>query len=466
MKNNSAPLLYNLNIERAILSAIIFAPFELDTFDSLPAFSIFYLPGHQDIYNAILHLYDMQKPIEEEFIKSYLNKKEKFNEIQFLEVLSASPISVLPSYIKELEQLAAKRKLILLTSEIRSNIDKSIESELIIELAEKRLFEMTEEKNVEGFVGIDTALDLANDHIELMQSKENGLIGIDTGFTKLNALTSGFNAGDLIILAARPSMGKTSLAINMMLETSKFGNGVALLSLEMPKDQVALRMLSMQSGVPLQDIRTGKLDSSKKQKIYNAKQDISQKDILIDDTPTLTMRQIRSKVRRIMTKNKNIKLIILDYLQLISSNDSKDRHLQVAEISRGLKLLARELDVAIIALSQLNRSLESRVDKRPMLSDLRESGSIEQDADVILFIYREDVYKKQEEKQKEQEFRKKGIDYTSVFKDKAISPTELIIGKQRNGPLGTVFLEFIKQSASFQEKNRYESSVMEITYED
>jgi len=465
MDTNITETLHNFNVERAVLSTFIYEPSQLDELDVLPPTALFYHPFHREVYIAINELYDSDQPIDEEFIKLKLLQRGSFDEVNFLDILSSIPLSNVSSYLNLLKELYLKRQLFNLSIEIKSNIDTFENSADFLELIEKKLFEIAISEDSKGFVSIDDALKEASDHIELMMSKEDGLIGIDTGFTKLNALTSGFNKGDLIILAARPSMGKSSFAIEIMLRTTQTGNGVALFSLEMPKDQIALRMLSIESGVPLQKIRTGKINDHQGELINKAKHRLSKRQIVIDDTSTLTMRQIKSKLRRMIANNPGIKLVIIDYLQLISSTTNKDRHIQVAEMSRGLKLLARELNIAIVALSQLNRSLENRADKRPILSDLRESGSIEQDADLILFIYREDVYKQQEEKQKAEEMKKKGIPYQSKKVEQPISDTELIIGKQRNGPLGVVKLHFIKENASFREKfDRKTDSNIEIEF--
>lgn len=462
--NSANPYLYNKNIEEGVLSSFIFDSKQIDTLDVEISSKLFYFPFHVLVFETIMLLIDINKPVNEEFIITHLQKQKKYDEDSFLEILSASPISNLNSFIEELTDLAIKRELRALSLSINTQISNSEPTDRMLDSIETALLSLSKEQQGQGFLQINDILAEANKHIEQMEAKKDGLTGIDTGFTKLNALTNGFNPGDLIILAARPSMGKTSLALNIILETAKAKNSVALLSLEMPREQIALRMLSISSGVPLQDIRSGKLSEAQKKSIKKANDLISALDIVVDDTSVLTIRHIRSKLKRIVAKNNDIKLVVLDYLQLVDSSDNKDRHLQVSDISRGLKLVARELGVSIMALSQLNRSLESRADKRPMLSDLRESGAIEQDADTILFIYRDDVYKKQEEKQKESELRKKGIDFQSNFKEDSISKAELIIGKQRNGPLGVVELEFVKQNASFREKEIIKSTVFEMQF--
>lgn len=462
--NNGVKILHNYNIEKGLLSALIFNPSQIDSLDIELSSKLFYFPFHISVYETIVELIQVNKPVVEEFIISNLQKQNRYNEDSFMEILSASPLTDVNAHIKELLDLSIKRELQNLSFGIQKKLSDNNTTEEIMDSIDTTLLSLSKEQHEQGFVGMIDVLKEANVHIKEMKSKKDGLIGIDTGFTKLNGLTSGFSAGDLIILAARPSMGKTSLALNIMLETAKVSNGVALLSLEMPREQIAFKMISMISGIPLQDIRSGRIKESQKESFINANNLISRLNIVIDDTSVMTIGKIKSKLKKIVAKNSGIKLIVLDYLQLVDANDNRDRHLQVSEISRGLKLIARELGVAIMALSQLNRSLESRADKRPMLSDLRESGAIEQDADTILFIYRDDVYKKQEDKQKESEFRKKGIEYSVENKEEAISPAELIIGKQRNGPLGVVELEFVKKNASFREKEISKSTVFEVDY--
>jgi len=445
-------LLYNASLERSLLGAIIYTPSELDKFEILPDSTIFYYPGNRSVYEAIVGLYETEKPVEEEYIKSALLRKGEFDEISFLDILASSSVSKLKVCVDELKELEKKRKIMMLGMELKGKVESNADSGEMLDLLERKLFDMTEEHDSKGFVEIGSALDLADKHIKTMMESSDELMGIDTGFEKLNSLTSGFCGGDLVILAARPGMGKTSMALKMMLKTSSKENGVAVLSLEMPQEQLALRMLSMETGVDLKDLRNGNLNKDHLRALQKVKEDISSRNIYIDDTPSLRFRNIRSKIRRIVTKNKSIKLVIIDYLQLIETDNRQERHLQIAELSRGLKLLARELNIVIMALSQLNRTLESRPNKRPILSDIRESGSIEQDADIILFIYSEDVYRKQEEEEKEKRYRDKGIEYKSKYKEQNIIESELIIGKQRNGPLSTVILEFVKNLTLFRER--------------
>jgi replicative DNA helicase len=293
------------------------------------------------------------------------------------------------------------------------------------------------------------------------------LIGETTGFEALDRRTTGFNSGDLIIIAARPAMGKTALVLNMALKNVEAGKGVIFFSLEMPAEQLMLRMLSAKTSIPLQNLRKGDMDDQQWTNLSGAFDDLNTKKLFVDDGGSININQLRARVRKLaQNEANNIKLVIIDYLQLMQGTGNKDRHQEVSDISRGLKMLAREMKIPIIALSQLNRGLENRPDKRPMLSDLRESGAIEQDADIIMFVYRDDVYKERDEARKEKEAKDKGEDYKSKFINKPEEEAEVIIGKQRNGPIGTVKLNFQKALTRFVDKeNDHSSAPIEMVFE-
>jgi len=293
------------------------------------------------------------------------------------------------------------------------------------------------------------------------------LIGETTGFDALDRRTTGFNVGDLIIIAARPAMGKTALVLNMALKNVERGKGVIFFSLEMPAEQLMLRMLAAKTSIPLQNLRKGDMDDSQWSNLSAAFDDLNKKKLFVDDGGSININQLRARVRKLaQNEANNIKLVIIDYLQLMQGTGNKDRHQEVSDISRGLKMLAREMKIPIIALSQLNRGLENRPDKRPMLSDLRESGAIEQDADIIMFVYRDDVYKEREEAKKEKEAKDKGEDYKSKFINKPVEEAEVIIGKQRNGPIGTVKLDFQKALTRFVDKeNENSAAPIEVIFE-
>ena len=289
------------------------------------------------------------------------------------------------------------------------------------------------------------------------------LVGVDTGFAELNKMTTGFGKGDLVIVAARPAMGKTSFALNMIQNLLEKGKGVAFFSLEMPAEQLMLRLLSVQTSIQLQRLRLGDMNDQEFKRLNDAVEKMKHSKLFVDDHGSLNINQLRSKLRKLKSRHPEIELAVIDYLQIMSGVGGKDRHLEVSEISRGLKMLARELEIPIVALSQLNRSLESRSDKRPMLSDIRESGSIEQDADIILFVYRNDVYLYKEEKEREKDAIASGKEFISKYIEKEEEEAEIIIGKQRNGPTGHVKLMFQKKFTRFVDKPTFGAA--QIVYE-
>ena len=445
--------LYNIDIERGILSAILFDGKVYEDVASILKPSDFYLPFHQAVFETMEELYKKDLPIDEIFLRDELKKKNKFDEELFLEILGTAPVEAIEIYAKELKDLATKRELIHLSNEIKKIVleeDKKAVEE--VEEIQSKLFAIATSNLAGDFKSSLNVVEETLNFIKTQAAKKNRIVtGLDTGFIELNRMTSGFNEGDLIIIAARPSMGKTAFALNLALNVIKQDKGVAIFSLEMPAEQLMLRMLSAASKIPLQDIRRGSLNEEEWSKLSAIADEIANKPLFVDDEGYINIHTIRAKLRKLKAQNPNLSLAVIDYLQLIAS-DQRERHLAIAEISRSLKLLARELQIPIIALSQLNRALESRPNKRPMLSDLRESGAIEQDADIIMFIYRDDVYKAMEAKQKQKEALEKGKAVEIDFKEKEVEDAEIIIGKQRNGPTGTVEMLFHKKYTLFTDK--------------
>lgn len=445
--------LYNLDIERGILSAILFDGKVYEDVASILTPKDFYLPFHQYVFEAMEELYKKDYPIDEVFLKDVLVKKNRFDESLFLEILATAPIEAVESYAKEIKDLSLKRELLHLSTEIKKIVleeDKRAIEE--IEEIQSKLFNIATSNFVSDFKSSQAIILNTLDYIKKQATKKNSLvIGLDTGFIELNRMTSGFGEGDLIIIAARPSMGKTAFALNLALNVLENDKGVAIFSLEMPSEQLMLRMLSAKSKIPLQDLRRGNLNDEEWEKLQEVSDELIEKPLFVDDEGNVNIHTIRAKLRKLKMQNPNLSLAIIDYLQLITS-DLKERHLAIGEISRSLKLLARELQIPIIALSQLNRALESRPNKRPMLSDLRESGAIEQDADIIMFIYREDVYKAMEAKKKQKEALEKGKVAEIDYKEKDVEEAEIIIGKQRNGPTGTIEMLFHKKFTLFTDK--------------
>ncbi len=458
--------MYNLNIERAVLSAVIFDP---ETYEEIAAKlkpHDFYLPFHQHVFAAMEELSVEEKPIDDEFLRSKLNSMGKFDEVAMLDLLSANPITNTSAYMKEIKAKSSKRALATLATEIRKvTIEDDLPAEEVMNLVEKKLYEITQNSTSDDFREAKEITLAMMAEIERLKALGNSkLIGTDTGFRNLNDKTSGFGKGDLVIIAARPAMGKTAFVLNMALKAIERNEGVAFFSLEMPAEQLMLRLLSAKTSIPLQALRVGDLKDEQWSDLSAATQDLASKKLFVDDGGYATIHHVRSKLRKLKAQHPEISIAIIDYLQLMSGEGKEGRQQEVSEISRGLKQLARELQIPIVALSQLNRGVESRDNKRPMLSDLRESGAIEQDADIILFVYRDDVYREAQEKEKEMKAKAEGKEYTSEFRKKPEEDAEIIIGKQRNGPTGTVNLIFQKNFTRFVDAST--GPAFEIEYED
>ncbi len=443
--------LYNLAFERSILSSIIFEPQQFDELSTILSKDDFYLPANQDIFSAMLTLMQKDAPIDEEFIKKELIKMKKFDEQVMLEILSANPISNTKAYVEEIKDKSLKRHLLTLTTEIkRVTVEEELPSAEVVDIVEKKLYEITQENQTSDFKDSPTMTYDTMEYIKEMKARGNSvLVGVDTGFNELNKMTTGFGKGDLVIIAARPAMGKTSFVLNTVNSLITQGKGVAFFSLEMPAEQLMLRLLSIQTSIPLQKLRVGDMSDEQWGDLNNAINKMNEAKLFVDDQGSININQLRSKLRKLKNQHPEIEIAVIDYLQIMQGIGSQDRHLQVSEISRGLKMLARELNMPIVALSQLNRGLEARNDKRPMLSDIRESGSIEQDADIILFVYRDDVYLYKEEKEREKAAKAEGKEFTPTYVEKEEEEAEIIIGKQRNGPTGHVKLVFQKKLTRF-----------------
>ena len=457
--------LYNLTFERSVLSSIIFEPTQYDDLEQILKEEDFYLPAHRDIYKAIGALVHRDEPIDEEFIKKELSQKKKFDEAVMLDILSANPISNTTAYVNELKDKALKRHLLTLTTEIkRVTLEEELPSSDVIDMVEKKLYEITQDSQVSDFKDADRITTDTMSYIAEMKARGNTvLVGVDTGFEELNKMTTGFGKGDLVILAARPAMGKTSFALNIVQNLLDKGKGVAFFSLEMPAEQLMLRLLSIKTSIGLQKLRVGDMNDDEWSRLNTAVEQMQHASLFVDDHGSININQLRSKLRKLKGKHPEIELCVVDYIQIMSGVGNQDRHLQVSEMSRGLKMLARELEMPIVALSQLNRGLESRNDKRPMLSDIRESGSIEQDADIIMFVYRDDVYLYKEEKEREKAAKAEGKEFTPTYVEKEEEEAEIIIGKQRNGPTGHVKLLFQKKLTRFVDRPAY--NTVEVSYE-
>ncbi|MCT7528647.1 replicative DNA helicase [Aliarcobacter cryaerophilus] len=461
--------IYSINIERAVLSSIFFNPEELEDVLGVLKPKDFYLPAHKAIFEAIVKLHSEDMPIDEDFVRNRVDKKD-VNDGVLLEILSANPITNTAAYVKEIKDASVKRELATLATTIKKvAIEDEISANEALDTIQGELYKISTNSATSELKDMQTVTSDTLAYIEKMKKLGNRyLIGQTTGFEALDKKTTGFNEGDLVIIAARPAMGKTALVLNMALKNVEQKKGVIFFSLEMPAEQLMLRMLAAKTSIPLQNLRKGDMDDKEWSILSAAFDDLNSKKLFVDDGGSININQLRARVRKLaQIQENNISLVIIDYLQLMQGLGNKDRHQEVSDISRGLKMLARELKIPIIALSQLNRGLESRPDKRPMLSDLRESGAIEQDADIIMFVYRDDVYKQRDEARKEKEAKDKGEDYKSKFIDKPIEEAEIIIGKQRNGPIGTVKLDFHKALTKFIDKDNehYGQAPIEVVFE-
>ena len=395
----------------------------------------FYREDNKIIYKAILNLYNRAEPIDIITLKSELSAIGKFEAVGGLEYLAELPDKVpttsnVERYIKIVEEKSTLRTLIKTANDLISlGYDPTQDVEDIMDSAEKKIFNVMQKRNQTGYSSIKDILVDSFTELEDLYNRKQHVTGVPTGFIDLDNKTAGLHNSDLILVAARPAMGKSAFALNIATNAAMRGNTpVAIFSLEMSKLQLVNRIISMESKVDSKNIRTGNLSPAEWSNIAEGASNVGMSHIIIEDTPGISVAELRSKCRKFKRDN-NLGLIIIDYIQLMSGGGkSESRQQEVSEISRALKGVARELNVPVIALSQLSRSVESRPDKRPMLSDLRESGAIEQDADVVMFIYREDYYKKDTDRP--------GV-------------AEIIIAKQRNGPTGTVELGWIADLTKF-----------------
>ncbi len=396
----------------------------------------FYGRQYGVLFDAMVELNDEGKPVDLVTLQDRLREKDVPPEVSSLEfirdLITAVPTSAnIKYYANIVAEKSTLRKLIRLNEEIANTCYTGKESlEVILEDTEKRVFELVQKRNTGEFVPIRQIVMNAMDKIEIASRNDGNVTGIATGFIDLDYRTAGMQPSDLILVAARPSMGKTAFVLNMAQYMAFNQNQtVAIFSLEMSKEQLVNRLFSMESRVDSQHLRTGKLSDTEWEKLIESAGMIGRSNLIIDDTPGISISELRSKCRKYKLEH-DLKIIIIDYLQLMSGSGrgSDSRQQEISDISRSLKALARELNVPVVALSQLSRAVEQRPDHRPMLSDLRESGAIEQDADVVMFIYRDDYYNKDTDK--------KGI-------------AEIIIAKQRNGPIGTVELVWMPDYTKF-----------------
>jgi replicative DNA helicase len=428
----------NIEAEESLLSAILVDNTALLEVVEILAPQDFYRTAHQKIFAAISDLFNRGEPIDLVTLANGLKEKGHLEGVggaaYLARLVDTVPMAVnAQHYARIVHDKAVLRRLIEKANAITKRcFQEHGGTEEIIDFAEASIFEVTEKKARQAFYPLSKLIDGNIDFLEEKQKNKSMVTGVPTGFTHLDNLTSGFQNSDLIILAARPSMGKTALALNMARNAAvDAGVPVAIFSLEMSKEQLSLRLLCSEARIDSSRLRSGFFSMEDWDRLTDAAGVLSAAPIFIDDSPTLSAMEVRAKARR-LKMDKNIGLIVIDYLQLMQGRASAERRdLEISEISRSLKALAKEISLPVLALSQLNRMLEQRTDKRPRLSDLRESGALEQDADVVAFIYRDEVYNKEE---------------ANPHKGTA----EVILAKQRNGPTGDVLLTFLSAYTRFE----------------
>lgn len=435
MENRVPP--QNIDAEKSILGGLML---EQEAWDEVSEHLVeddFYKPAHKKIYNAIRELHRREMPSDLVTVSNLLMERGELEALggatYLAEMIDQTPSTAnIGSYAKIVQEKSVLRKVIQSSQEF---IDKSYSAEFenmdaFLDAMETRVFQLAENKNTSGLVDASELVKVSLEKIESLYASQMMVTGVPSGFVELDELTAGMHPGELTILAARPSMGKTALSLNIALHAAmKEKKKVAYFSVEMGKEQVMIRMLASAAKIRLSDLRIGKIDDQAWPRLINTAAAMSETGIFIDDTSGISPFDIRAKARRMKAKH-GLDMIMIDYLQLMAMKQkTESREREVSEISKLLKSIAKELQVPVIALAQLNRGVEGRSDRRPMLSDLRESGSIEQDADVIMMIYREDYYVKDNP-----EIR--GV-------------AEIIIGKQRNGPVDTVKLKWIPDYGIF-----------------
>jgi replicative DNA helicase len=426
----------NIEAEKSVLGAILLNDENFSKVAEILVADDFYHPAHQLIFANISELIEKFKRIDLVTLQDELEKKgqlEQAGGIIYLITLQENipAVGLIEQHAEIVKEKSTLRQIIRSSTEIIGHCYKQADGDIssVLDFAEKTIFEIASNKTKESFVQLDIWLKRTFKHLSEIKSHSKGITGIPTGFNRLDEMTSGLQKGDFVVLAGRPSMGKSAIALNFLSSAVLSGGSVGFFSLEMPAEQLTLRLLSSTAGIPIQKIRNATITSEEWIELTNVAAQLAKQKIFIDDTAGINIMELRTRARKLKAEH-GIKMIMVDYLQLLhSARRHENRHQEVSEISRSLKALAKELSLPVVALSQLSRAVDSRMDKRPMLSDLRESGAIEQDADLIMFLYRDVVYNPDTE-------------------DPEL--TELIVGKQRNGPTGMVELNFIGALSKFE----------------
>jgi replicative DNA helicase len=427
----------NIEAEQSVLGAIIFDNEALPKALEVLSSDDFYKETHRRLYNAMLGLFEKNEPIDIVTLTDYLRRTDELEAVGGISYLSHLANSIPTSaniryHAKIVREKALLRSLIQTATHITSRVyEDSLDADEMVDYAERMIFDIADKRTKTSFASLKDVIKDTFKMIEHLYDKKEAITGVPSGFKDIDELTSGFQPGDLIIIGGRPGMGKTAFALNIAQHVAiDLKEPIAVFSLEMSKEQLAMRMLCAESMVNASSVRKGFISKQDWPKLTNAAGRLADAPIFIDDSSAITVLEVRAKARRLKMEHGGLSLVVVDYLQLMRSRGNFERREQeISEISRSLKALAKELKVPVVALSQLNRAVEQRGEKKPTLADLRESGAIEQDADVIIFLYRDEIYNKNNPSNK--------------------GKAEIIIAKQRNGPTGTVNLTYLADSTRF-----------------
>jgi len=433
--------------EQAVLGAVFLSQDALVEAMEYVEADDFYQHANQLVFQAMVNLNDREEPVDVVTVQNELDKMNQIEDIGGVSYLADLANSVPTAantgyYAKIVKNKSVLRRLInAATNIVGRSFDEDEDLDTIIDQSERDIMDVSENRNHKGFRKISDVVKSSFEEIDRLYDQDSDVTGLSTGYKDLDALTTGLHKDELVILAARPGMGKTAFALNLAQNAAtKDQATVAIFSLEMGAEQLVNRMLCSEGSIDANALRTGQLDENQWNSLVVAMGSLSRTNVYIDDTPGSKMAEIRSKCRRLLKESGKLDLVIIDYLQLIEGTGQENRQQEVSVISRNLKKLAKELHVPVIALSQLSRGVEARQDKRPMLSDIRESGSIEQDADIVAFLYRDDYYRDEDgddnDNQEEPE-------------DQDVGEVEVIISKNRSGPRGTAKLLFVKSYNKF-----------------
>ncbi|CAJ1174721.1 replicative DNA helicase [Companilactobacillus paralimentarius DSM 13238 = JCM 10415] len=433
--------------EQAVLGAVFLSQDALIEAMEYVEADDFYQHANQLVFQAMMNLNDEEEPVDVVTVQNELDRQNQIEDIggvsYLAELANAVPTAANTSYYaKIVKNKSVLRRLInAATSIVSRSFEEDEDVDSIIDQSEKDIMDVSENRNHKGFRRISDVVKSSFEEIDKLYDQDSDVTGLSTGYKDLDAMTTGLHKDELIILAARPGVGKTAFALNLAQNAATKSNAtVAIFSLEMGAEQLVNRMLCSEGSIDANSLRTGKLDENQWNSLVVAMGSLSRTNVYIDDTPGVKMAEIRSKCRRLLKESGKLDLVIVDYLQLIEGTGQENRQQEVSVISRGMKKLAKELHVPIIALSQLSRGVEARQDKRPMLSDIRESGSIEQDADIVAFLYRDDYYRDEDGDDN---------DNQEDPEDQDVGEVEVIVSKNRSGPRGTAKLLFVKSYNKF-----------------